>query len=143
MCSSDLLVNLGGDIRVAGPPPAGGWRAGISDDHRQPGPRQATVALTSGALATSGIAVRAWRCGTRPVHHIVDPRTGDNPPPAWRTVSVTAATCVDANTAATAAIVLGAAAPPWLQARGLPARLVAMDGTVTTVAGWPAADGRA
>jgi FAD:protein FMN transferase len=133
-----VLVNLGGDIRVAGPPPAGGWRVGIDDDHRRPGAPRATVTLADGALATSGIAVRAWRRGRRAVHHIVDPRTGDNPPPAWRTVSVTAATCVDANTAATAAIVLGAAAPRWLRACGLPARLVAADGTVSHVAGWPA-----
>jgi FAD:protein FMN transferase len=136
-----VLVNLGGDIRVAGPPPAGGWRVGIDNDHREPGTPQATVTLASGALATSGTAVRAWRCGTRPVHHIVDPRTGDNPPPAWRTVSVTAATCVDANTAATAAMVLGRAAPSWLEERSLPARLVAVDGSVNCIAGWPA-DGR-
>jgi FAD:protein FMN transferase len=132
-----VLVNLGGDIQAAGPPPAGGWRVGIGDDHRQPGAPQATVTLSGGALATSGTAVRAWHCGPSPVHHIVDPRTGDNPPPIWRTVSVTAATCVDANTAATAAIVLGDAAPRWLQALGLPARLVAVDGAVSRVAGWP------
>jgi FAD:protein FMN transferase len=133
-----VLVNLGGDIRMTGPPPAGGWRVGISDDHRRPGTPQVTITLADGALATSGTAVRAWRCGADAVHHIVDPRTGDNPPPGWRTVSVTAATCVDANTAATAAIVLGAAAPQWLQAHGLPTRLVAVDGTVSRVAGWPA-----
>jgi thiamine biosynthesis lipoprotein len=133
-----VLVNLGGDIRVAGSPPDGGWRVGISDDHRQQGAPQATITLAGGALATSGTAVRTWRCGTRTVHHIVDPRTGDNPPPGWRTVSVTAATCVDANTAATAAIVLGSVAPQWLHARGLPARLVGVDGAVTCVAGWPA-----
>jgi FAD:protein FMN transferase len=132
-----VLVNLGGDIRMTGPPPAGGWRVGIDDDHRGPGTPQATVTLVGGALATSGTAVRSWRCGTRSVHHIVDPRTGGNPPPVWRTISVTAATCVDANTAATAAIVFGAAAPQWLQAHGLPARLVAVDGAVTRVAGWP------
>jgi thiamine biosynthesis lipoprotein len=56
----------------------------------------------------------------------------------WRTVSVAAATCVDANTASTAAIVLGHDAPGWLAERGLPARLVTGDGEVTTVAGWPA-----
>jgi thiamine biosynthesis lipoprotein len=50
---------------------------------------------------------------------------------------VAAATCVDANTASTAAIVLGGAAPAWLAEHGLPARLCAQDGTVTRVAGWP------
>ena len=52
-------------------------------------------------------------------------------------MSVTAATCVDANTASTAAIVLGGDAPAWLAARRLPARLVNHDGRTQTVAGWP------
>ncbi|HEY3701402.1 MAG TPA: hypothetical protein VGL32_04015, partial [Acidimicrobiales bacterium] len=55
----------------------------------------------------------------------------------WRTVSVTARSCVDANTASTAAIVRGANAVPWLGELGLPARLVAQDGRVVTVGGWP------
>ena len=45
---------------------------------------------------------------------------------------------MDANIGSCAAIVLGAAAPEWLQAHDLPARLVAPGGRVTTVAGWPA-----
>ena len=53
-------------------------------------------------------------------------------------MTVAAATCEAANGASTAAIVLGAAAPAWLAARGLPARLVATDGAVTRTAGWPA-----
>jgi hypothetical protein len=35
--------------------------------------------------------------------------------------------------------VLGVDAPDWLAAHGLPARLVAQDGSVTRVAGWPQA----
>jgi thiamine biosynthesis lipoprotein len=54
------------------------------------------------------------------------------------TVSVAASACVDANIASTAAIVMGRAAPGWLAECGLPARLVAEDGTVTSVTGWPA-----
>jgi thiamine biosynthesis lipoprotein len=76
------------------------------------------------------------------VHHIVDPRTGDVAPPCWRTVTVAAGSCVDANTASTAAIVLGPVAPEWLARRALPARLVAEDGAVSPIAGWPA-DGEA
>jgi thiamine biosynthesis lipoprotein len=44
---------------------------------------------------------------------------------------------VDANTASTAAIVLGEDAPDWLRRHGLPARLVRTDGTVVRVVGWP------
>jgi thiamine biosynthesis lipoprotein len=51
---------------------------------------------------------------------------------------VAAATCVDANTASTAAILRSERAPAWLAGLGLPARLVRHDGTAEIVAGWPA-----
>ncbi len=66
------------------------------------------------------------------------PRTGNSVASVWRTVSVTAVNCLDANIASTATIVRGERALPWLQSLGLPSRLVAVDGTVTHVAGWPA-----
>ena len=44
---------------------------------------------------------------------------------------------VDANGAATAAIVLGADATTWLGQAGYPARLVATSGAVTRLNGWP------
>jgi thiamine biosynthesis lipoprotein len=72
------------------------------------------------------------------LHHILDPRTGLPAASPWRTVSVAAATCVDANTASTAAIIKGAGAAAWLADRSLPARLVTTSGAVHTVAGWPA-----
>jgi thiamine biosynthesis lipoprotein len=71
-------------------------------------------------------------------HHIVDPRTGRPADTPWRTVSVAASSCVDANAASTAAVALGARAPAWLESASLPTRLAAEDGRVTTVAGWPA-----
>ncbi|MEE1783197.1 FAD:protein FMN transferase [Streptomyces sp. SP17BM10] len=133
---SGVLVNLGGDLATSGPAPAEGWAVGLADDHgaTAPGP---VVAIASGALATSGTGVRAWRRGGRAVHHIVDPATGRPAESHWRTVTVAAATCVDANTASTAAIVLGPAAFPWLATTGLPARLVDHDGAVTRTGAWP------
>ena len=130
-----VLVNLGGDIAVAGPAPAGGWAVRVADDHRAPpdAPGQ-LLSLDSGGLATSSTTVRRWG---REAHHIIDPRTGRPAISPWRTASVAAATCVDANTASTAAIVLGEGAPAWLDARGLPARLVEHDGRVTAVGSWP------
>jgi thiamine biosynthesis lipoprotein len=133
-----VLVSLGGDLAVAGPPPQGGWRVLIGDDHTHPDPDgDHGVTVESGGLATSGTARRRWRRGGATVHHIVDPRTGGPAAGGWRTVSVAAASCVDANTASTASVVLGTAAPGWLAQRGLPARLVTDDGDVCTVAGWP------
>ena len=133
-----VLVNLGGDIAVAGDAPAGGWTVLVTDDHRSPldGDGQ-TIALGSGGLATSSTTVRRWRAGGKEHHHIVDPRTGLAAAEVWRTVSVAAATCVDANTASTAAIVRGLEAPSWLERRGLPARLVALDGSVAYTGAWP------
>ena len=133
-----VLVGLGGDIAVAGPPPAGGWRVTVGDDHTAVDPaHDPTVTIGSGGLATSSTTRRSWRRAGRSVHHIVDPRTGDVPASVWRTVSVAAGTCVDANTASTAAVVLGADAVDWLATRRLPARLVDPAGGVVTVAGWP------
>jgi FAD:protein FMN transferase len=139
-----VLVSLGGDVRAAGPAPSGGWRLGIGDDHeRALDDPDADVTITSGGLATSGTGRRSWRRAGRVLHHIVDPRTGDAATPFWRTATVAAATCVDANTASTASIVMGAAAHRWLEQRRLPARLVAVDGHVVTTAGWAEQDGRA
>jgi thiamine biosynthesis lipoprotein len=130
-----VLVNLGGDLAVAGPPPAGGWHVRIADDHRAgphaPGP---TVAIRSGGVATSSTTVRRWGGGR---HHLIDPVTGRPAAGRWRTASVAAACCVDANIGATAAIVLGDQAVPWLAACGVPARLVARNGAVDLVGAWP------
>jgi thiamine biosynthesis lipoprotein ApbE len=137
-----VLVGLGGDISVAGPAPDGGWRIRVQDvtglpDEDPRGPAT-VVAITSGGLATSSTTARRWRRGGSVLHHILDPRTGLPPAPVWRTVSVTAATCADANAASTAAIIRGDAAPGWLAGLRLPARLVTDTGRVETVAGWPA-----
>jgi len=136
-----VLVSLGGDTAVAGEPPEGGWRIRVQDltdmpDEPPRGP-SAVVAIKDGGLATSSTAARRWQRGGDVLHHILDPRTGLPAAPVWRTVSVAAATCADANTAATAAVIRGRQAPAWLASLRLPARLVEPDGTVTYVAGWP------
>jgi FAD:protein FMN transferase len=137
-----VLVNLGGDISVAGQPPADGWRVGIADDVAfetviaDVEPSQVVV-IRDGGLATSSTASRAWRRGGAGLHHIVVPATGRPAESCWRTVSVAAASCVDANIASTAAILRGGRAPGWLDGLGLPARLVRHDGSAVTVGGWP------
>ena len=136
-----VLVSLGGDTAVAGPPPDGGWPIRVQDatmplEEAPDGPTQ-VVSIRAGGLATSSTAARRWHHGGDVLHHILDPRTGLPAAPVWRTVSVAAATCADANTAATAAIIRGDKAPPWLTSLNLPARLVSVEGAITTVAGWP------
>ena len=133
-----VLVSLGGDVAVAGDAPEGGWSVGVADDHAAPFPVHGpAVGIQSGGLATSGTCVRNWATASGRAHHIIDPRSGRPSDTPWRTVSVAAACCVDANTASTAAMVVGEEAPDWLAQRRLPARLVRNDGSVVRVADWP------
>jgi FAD:protein FMN transferase len=134
-----VLVSLGGDVAVAGAAPDGGWAIRIADRHDAAASEPSvTVAISRGGLATSGVAARRWSRGDRHLHHLVDPGTGRPAETCWRTVSVTARTCVRANTASTAAVVMGDGAPDWLARHGFCARLVTLDGTVVGVGGWPA-----
>ena len=130
-----VMVSLGGDITVAGAP-AGGFPIGVGDSDRAD--RVSTsISLATGGIATSGVDVRHWTLGRHAVHHIVDPATGLPSQPYWRTVTVCAASCVAANTASTASVIMGPEAPAWLGAGRLPARLVGVNGSVTEVGGWP------
>jgi FAD:protein FMN transferase len=132
-----VLVSLGGDIAVAGAGPAEGWTIGLADSHLdEPEPGQ-SVRIGDGGLATSSTTVRRWSRGGQTVHHVIDPSTGRPAREVWRTVTVAAATCVDANTASTAAIVRGEFALDWLASLGLPARLVRADGRIVRTATWP------
>lgn len=133
-----VLVSLGGDIATAGEPPDGGWLIHVTDDHAAtPDAAGQTVSISGGGLATSSTTVRRWRTRGGEVHHIVDPRTGEPAMEIWRTASVTAGSCVDANVASTLAIVAGEAAPAWLRRHRLPSRLVRRAGEVSLVCGWP------
>jgi FAD:protein FMN transferase len=133
-----VLVSFSGDIATAGPAPADGWRVRVTDDHRADvnAPGQ-WISLPSGGLATSSTFVRRWPTASGEAHHLIDPSTGRPADSVWRTASVTARSCLDANIASTAAILRGAEAAGWLQELGLPSRLVGVDGTVRHVAGWP------
>jgi thiamine biosynthesis lipoprotein ApbE len=133
-----VLVSLGGDLAIAGPVPADGWRVRVTDDHRAgvQAPGQ-WITLREGGLATSSTEVRRWETEAGPAHHLLDPGTGAPVRSRWRTVSVCAASCLDANVASTAAIIRGERALPWLEELGLPSRLVARDGSVRHLAGWP------
>jgi thiamine biosynthesis lipoprotein ApbE len=134
------LVSVGGDIAVSGSAPARGWAVHVTDDHRSDhrAPGQ-TVSIHSGGLATSSIAVRRWRHEGRTMHHILDPATGVPVQELWRTVSVAAASCADANIATTSAFVRARTAPAWLVGLGVPARLVSRAGRVYTIGAWPSA----
>ncbi len=134
-----VLVSLGGDIAVAGEPPAEGWLIQASEDSGAPiEVGEETISIRSGGIATSSTTVRRWTRGGIALHHIIDPATGLPSDGRWRTATVVAGTCVDANVASTAAIVMGAAALQWLESNRLPARLVDRTGSIHRISGWPA-----
>jgi thiamine biosynthesis lipoprotein len=135
-CGTSLVISLGGDVAVGSlPGERHRWRVEVSERPGEAGAE--TVVLTEGAMATSSTVLRRWRRAGETLHHVLDPRTGLPVDPVWRTAAVCAATCVDANAASTAAVVLRDQAPAWLWERELAARLVAADGRVLRVAGWP------
>lgn len=134
-----VLVSLGGDIAVAGEAPAGGWPVQVSEDSGAAlDEHEETVTINDGGVATSSTTVRRWTRGGVTLHHIIDPATGRPVDGPLRTATVTAATCVDANIASTAAIVMGHHALAWLERHGLAARLVHQDGRIEGTTRWPA-----
>jgi thiamine biosynthesis lipoprotein len=128
-----VLVELGGDVAVAGSRP-GGWCLDVAERQGMDGQ---LILLRHGGLATSTTTVRRWHRGGRPMHHILDPRTGRPVDGPWRTASVYAPCALAANTASTAAVVLGDRAVGWLTERHLAARLVDHRGDVTLLGSWP------
>lgn len=139
------LVSVGGDVRVAGPDGGDDWSAPaypivlgstVADLDADGSPARARV--RAGGLATSSTSARRWSRAGRQWHHLVDPRTGAPAGGPLRTVTAWGRTAVAANTASTAAMVLGAAAWSWLLARDVAARLVDVDGRVLTTPAWDA-----
>jgi len=131
---STVVISLGGDVAVAGP--GDGWPVAISETIDDSADAE-IVHLPYGGLATSSTAARRWIRGGVIRHHLLDPLTGEPTRGPWRTVTATGATCVAANTASTAAIVLGDNAVGWLTARDIPARLVDRQGRIVRTVRWP------
>jgi thiamine biosynthesis lipoprotein ApbE len=97
------------------------------------------VRVVSGGLATSGTASRRWRRGGAEQHHLIDPHTGRPSTSPWRLVTVSGASCLDADVAAKAAYLLGDDGPDWLDERGLPGRFAGCDGRIVRNRAWSGA----
>jgi FAD:protein FMN transferase len=84
------MIDAGGDILLAAPSPDGGaWSIGIEDPAGGEAPI-AVVTMWRGAICTSSIRKLRWTGPAgRPVHHLIDPSTGD--PGGNGMVSVTVA----------------------------------------------------
>jgi thiamine biosynthesis lipoprotein len=138
---SGVLVSIGGDVAVAGEPPAEGWAIGIAvDSSTGADDVDQIVAIHRGGLASSSTEIRTWRMGNEQVHHIVDPATGRSSAPYWRLVSAAGSSCVDANALSTAAVVWGDQAIERLRPFDQAVRLVRHDGVAFTLGGWPEAE---
>ncbi|MGV3590776.1 MAG: FAD:protein FMN transferase [Gammaproteobacteria bacterium] len=121
------LINLGGDIRVAGPHPDGSaWRIAIRDP-RHAGGVMRHVELSAGALASSGDYERCIEIDGVRYGHILNPLTGW-PVRHLAAVSVAADYCVIAGSAATIGMLLEHDGPEWLRQLGLPHVWVDVEG---------------
>jgi FAD:protein FMN transferase len=147
--TAGAIVSVGGDLAIArssssdldrerggssGETASAPWPVAISENPNAPA--EDLITLSSGGLATSSTQVRRWTSGGVRRHHLLDPRTGLPCPEVWRTVTATGPSCTAANTASTAAIVLGAGAPDWLAGHQVTARLVDNSGSVRTIGAW-------
>src|SRR2546423_11262905 len=112
---ADAVCNLGGDIRVRGGGPDGdGWHIGLCD--------RSIIALTEGAVCTSGTTRRRW--GTS-MHHLIDPRTGMPASTDLAEVSVVTDSALRGEVYAKCAMLLGdSAGRAFLKKRGVPYAVV-------------------
>lgn len=117
--SRPALVNFGGDLRVSGPRTYGArWNVAI-ESVETAGHVAGLLELADGALATSGDARRfLLKDGVR-YSHILDPRTCRPVENAPRSVTVAAATCVEAGLVATLAALQGRHAETFLKDEGV------------------------
>jgi len=129
-----VLVSIGGDLAAAGAPRKG-WQVDVCELEGGPTER---ITLHVGGLATSSAQGRRWTSSDgSTAHHVLDPRTGRPADVRWRTASVAAPTCLDANIASTWLLVDPDAAEFALARQGHAARLVAGNGTIATAGAWP------
>lgn len=132
-------VNAGGDIRIGGTDPIPRTvhiRHPLDDEIAH------SFAVTTGAVATSGLQTRLWRTEHGFAHHLIDPGRGA---PAWTGViqaTALASTALEAETLAKTALLRGPHRGRDLLARHGGA-LVLDDGSLVLAGGLAVASTRA
>ena len=109
--ATGVLIDLGGDIVMAGRPgDQDSWAIAIEDE-RNPGDESKDSVIVSfdssegtSAIATSSTLYRRWAAGTR--HHVLDPRTGSVAEPELVQATVWCAAGWLAEISATAALLM-------------------------------------
>jgi thiamine biosynthesis lipoprotein len=101
------LINAGGDILVYGGKGEGkSWKIGIQDPWKRKGHAD-VVALNNGAIATSG-NYEVFFDREKLFHHLIIPNSG-SPAPETASVTIRAASCIEADAIATSVYVMGPA----------------------------------
>jgi thiamine biosynthesis lipoprotein len=133
------LVEIGGDLRVAGVPPEGdGWPIEVRADAGT-GPTQVT--LCSGGVATSSSRLRTWRAADDDRHHLLDPSTLQPTSDDVIGCTVIAGNAAWAEAFTKVAFVQGSAEAITVYDRlGLAARITTEDGRVHHSVAWEAFD---
>ena len=128
---SATLVEAGGDLQVSGAGPDGdGWLVAVEDPRGGTDP-VAVLRLADLGCATSSVRLRHWSVGGRPVHHLVDPRTGEPADSGLLSVTVVGPDVARAEVWSKALFLAGRGAVRRLaDERGIAALLVDEDGVV-------------
>ena len=131
------LVNIGGDVRVAGAAVGpDGWIVEIEDPFRPDEPG-ICVAIADGAVATSSRLEKRWRRGRTQMHHLIDPRTGAPIDTDIVTVSVVAGEAWWAEALAKMVFVLGVdAGRDHLESFGVHGLIFLADGGSIVAGDW-------
>jgi thiamine biosynthesis lipoprotein len=131
--ATGVLVNIGGDLRVAGTAPPGGWRIDVD----LPAVAGTGLVLRSGGVATSGTHRRRWVRDGHTHHHLIDPRTGAPATSPFVAATVVAWTAWHAEVLTKAVVLAGsiAAAARVLAAADAAGLLVDADGRTHELAG--------
>jgi len=106
--ATTVMVDLGGDLRVAGDPWYGDqWRVELAAPQQRRDSAGCLTLAEDGAVATSSVLSRRWRSGGQAVHHLLDPLTGLSCETDLLTVSVCAPTTWQAEVAAKVGLLAG------------------------------------
>jgi thiamine biosynthesis lipoprotein len=128
-------VELGGDVRVAGPSPHGGsWPVLVDAPSGRLMPMAAISLPGDGGVATSSRAKRRWSHYGADQHHLIDPRTGRPSMSPLLCVTVVAGETWWAEVLAKAALLAGpVAGRSLIEAHEAAALFVDEDGGMSTV----------
>ncbi len=131
---SSWLVGIDGEMRAKGRKPNGAlWAVGLERPQRGTRDAMGVIELTGGAVATSG-TYRHWvEVDGKTLSHTMNPKTGAPLENGLASVSVLAATCMEADAWATVLLLLDEkAGRKTAETLGLDAIFVSLDGSVSS-----------